>query len=242
MTTTIWRAMVRLAAMALPVAVVACISGTDQPLGPVGQVIKPIGTGGGGSGTGGGNVIGVFHLSTFNGASLPDTVVNIDISVPDSTRTVVAILDSASLELDSGGTALETDYFQVARDNRSTAALQGLQFAFARVGTTPVTCVGGTYVDTLSTQTSFQLQGFQCESFGGTFPRLPTSYTVAGDSLVGSVIYQYYDSAATMGAAVYTSTVPFVWKYFSAVTGQHTVSAPRGTALTRAKRIVIRRD
>jgi hypothetical protein len=244
MNSTIRRALVRLAALVIPVAAVACVSGVDAPpyTGP--EIYKPITNGGaGGGGTGGGSAVGIWRLSTFNGHSLPDTIVNDTApSNPDTSRLIIAVLDSARLQLDTDSTASEIDYFQLTDQRGGQGITGGPTFTFSTFGGgDAVQCGGGRYLDTLATQKSFTLQQMSCFTYGFAFARLATTYTLASDSLVGTVFYQYFDSAATTGIPVYSAQVPLVWKFLSPATGQRTVAAPSGKVM-RQKRIVIQRN
>jgi hypothetical protein len=241
MTSTTRRAILHLAAMALPVlTVVACIGGVDNP--PIAQMLTPDSSSTGGLGSGGGFVVGLYKLSSFNGVTLPDTILNTGIvGAPDSAREVWAILDSAELQLDSDSTVIEKDYFQMLVDLRGPNTLPGPTYSFSTAaGGDSVICGGGTYIDTAASQTSFLLGQQSCFSYGYTADRLANSYAVSGDSLTGTVNYQFYDSAATTGVPVYSALVPVVWKFFgpSSITAQHGVAAPKGT-LRKGKRIVL---
>ena len=158
MDSTIRRALMRVAALALPAMAAACLSGHDNPASGIGQIIGPDSQGSTTTGGSGGNVAGIYKLSTFNGASLPDTIVKVDTLSPDSDRVIIAILDSAKLQLDTDSLAFENDFFQLT-DIRATAGSTGPQFNFTTIGgADQVVCAGGTYLDTLATQTSFRMQ------------------------------------------------------------------------------------
>jgi hypothetical protein len=240
MNSTIRRSLVRVAALALPVMAVACLSGHDNPSSGIGQIIGPDSSGAGG--TAGGSVPGTYKLSTFNGNALPDTIVKIDTLSVDSDRVVIAVLDSAILQLNHDSTATETDYFAI-QDIRATSGSSGPQFNFSRAGgQDSVACIGGTYLDTLATQASFPLTPQQCTTFGFTFTTLTTNYAVASDSLVGPVTYQFFDSAAyATFTPVYTATVPLVWKFFNSTTAsEHSIAAPKG--VMRSRRVIVHRN
>ena len=240
MNSTIRRALLRIAALALPALAVACLSGHDNPAANIGQIIGPDSTGGT-SGTSGGNVAGFYRLSTFNGASLPDTVVKVDTLSPDSDRVIIAVLDSAVLQLDTDSTVFENDYFQLT-DIRATAGATGPQFNFSTIGGgDPVACAGGTYLDTLETQTTFQMQNLLCATFASTFTVPTVTYTVAGDSLSGSEFYQFYDSAGVVNTPTIPGNVQLVWKFFSSTGAQHRTAAPSGKIM-KGRRIILKRD
>jgi hypothetical protein len=242
MTSTIRRAIVRLAAMALPVAAVSCIGGVDNKFEP--QQITPLGGGSSSGGTTGGYAVGLYKMSAFNGGTLPDTIIapGVDsVENGDSTRIIVAILDSAELQLDTDSTVIEKDYFQLARDVRAGAGISNptLTFNLAyAIMTDSVICTGGTYVDTSSEQTSFDVTSQGCYTYGASFTRLGNTYAIGGDSLVGSTFYQYYDSAATLLWPPFEQQVSVTWKYFSApvITAQHGTAAPRGS-IRKGRRI-----
>jgi hypothetical protein len=242
MTSMTRRAILRLAALALPVAAVACVGGVDNP--PIPQQLTIDSTGNAASGGGGGFAVGLYKLSTYNGATLPDTLVKDSVDQGDTTRIVTAILDSAELQLDTDSTVIEKDYFLLARDVRAGGGLSpaspSFNLAYAVV-TDSVICTGGTYIDTSAQQTSLNVTQQTCNTYGGSFTRLGTTYTVA-DSLTGTMFYQYYDSAASLNQPVYASTATLVWDYFSVpiISAQHGTAAPRGKSGARkARRIAI---
>jgi hypothetical protein len=237
MTSMTRRAILRLAALALPVAAVACVGGVDNP--PIGQQLTYDSSGSTTTGGSGNNVAAVYKLSTFNGHTMPDTLVDCTLtqcSGGDTTREIIAILDSAYLWLDTTLAVQETDYFDL-QDQRS--APTGPTFAFTRIdGQDTVICASGTYNDSVETDTVFQIQNLSCLTFGATWVRPSATYTFTGDSLITStVFYQYFDSAATLGWAPYAAVSSETWDYFEAPVDQHGVSAPRG--LRKGRRITI---
>jgi hypothetical protein len=242
MNSTIRRALLRIAALALPALAVACLSGHDNPAANIGQIIGPDSNGNGTTGGGSGALAGIYKLSTFNGHTMPDTIIDTSVDVVgDSSRTTIAIMDSAMLQLDTDSLALETDYLQWT-DQRSSA-FGGPSFTFSTIGSgasDSVYCGPSGYNDTLATQTAFTIAQMTCVAFGFSFFRAATQYTIGGDSLVGTAFYQLFDSAAyaTM-LPVYQNTVPLVWKFSRSPTDQRGVAPPSAGAARRARRIVI---
>lgn len=241
MTSMTRRALVRLAVLALPVAAVACVGGVDNPAIPQQLTVDSSGNGATGGG-GNGAIAAVYKLSTFNGHTLPDTIVDDSTPTadPDSNRKVVAILDSAYLYLDTVFTVEETDWFDVIDQRSGTPAPT---FSFSRgFGGDSVDCAQGTYNDTSATDTIFSITGLTCQTFGYTFPRLGATYLFSGDSLISTnVTYQYFDSAANATNGIwpqYSGTTTLTWDHFLPPTDQHGVSAPRG--LQKGRRIAIR--
>jgi hypothetical protein len=245
MTSMTRRATLRLAVLALPVAAVACIGGTTNlPTEQTLTVDSSSSTSGSGGGVGG-FAVGLYKLTSFNGSALPDTIVKDSVEIGDSTRIVTAILDSAELQLDTDSTVIEKDYFQLPRDVRAGPLLSpptpAFNLAYAIV-TDSVICTGGTYIDTSAQQTSINITQQSCGTYGASFTRLASTYTIAGDSLTGSMFYQYYDSAATLNWPVYENTATLTWKYYSIpiVSAQHGTTAPRGKGgVRKARRIAI---
>jgi hypothetical protein len=251
MSTTVRRAIVRLAAVTLPVVMVACISGHDESP-TAGQIIGPVdstGGGGGGGGTGG-NLVGLYHLTSFNGATLPDTIVADSVTPStdpgaDSSRKYIVVLDSAELILNTDSTASETDFFQLT-DQRSSQVTPLPAFAFSTIGgggTDSVPCTGSTFSATVPTGASFALRQMSCTNYGFQYTMPGTTYSAAHDTLVGTVFYQFFDSAATRGWPVYSGTPTLVWKFFSLppAGGQHAIAAPGKAAMRQSRRIVIQR-
>ena len=242
MNSTIRRSLVRVAALALPVMAVACLSGHDNPSSGIGQIIGPDSSGAGG--TSGGSVSGTYKLSTFNGNALPDTIINVNVSIPsDSARLILAVLDSAQLILDTNGLAFENDFFQLT-DQRSGPGLIPATptFSFSTIGGgDEVVCVGGTYSDSLVTQTTFQLQGQVCGNYGSTYTVPTLVYAVGGDSLVGTEYYQFVDTTGIVLSPTIPASVSLVWKFFSAATDQRQVSAPAGKVM-KARHIVVKHN
>jgi hypothetical protein len=227
--------------MTLPVAaVVACVGGVDNPAIP--QYLQPDS---GGSTTGGSTnaLVGLYKLSTFNGNTLPDTIINDAFANADSTRNVTAILDSAELQLDSDSTVIEKDYFILASDIRQGTGLNPdtPSFSFGYGGTSDsVICTGGQYLPPTSPATATAFTQMSCFTFSWVFTRLATTYNYVGDSLSGSVIYQYFDSAAALGQPDTTITATMTWDYSgpATISAQHGTGAPAGT-IRKGRRVII---
>jgi hypothetical protein len=235
MTSTIRRAIVRLAALALPVAAVACIGGVDNKFEP--QVITPDSTGStGGTGGSGGSAIGVWQLASFGGHAMPDTVINVNVSSADSSRQVFAVLDSAILQLDSDSVAFETDFYYL-QDFRSSQ-VSGANFSFTNLNYQ--INYTGTFLDTLSTQTSFVLNNFIGQTAGQNIDVPAITYTVnaSADSLTGTMYYQFADTMGVFTSDSLPAQVPLVWTYLEPASDQRATSSPRGT-VRKGRRVII---
>jgi hypothetical protein len=235
MTSTIRRAIVRLAAMALPVAAVSCIGGVDNKFEP--QVLTPDS---GGSttttGGGGGSAVGIWQLASFGGHVLPDTIINVNVSSPDSARIVLAVLDSAMLQLDTDSVAFETDFYYL-QDFRSSQ-VSGANFSFTNLNYQ--INYTGTFLDTLTTQKTFVVNNFigQTASQNIDVPAITYTVNATDDSLTGTMYYQFADTMGVFTSDSLPGQVPLVWTYLSPAADQRATSSPRGT-VRKGRRVII---
>jgi hypothetical protein len=202
-----------LVAMLLTVAVAACIDGDSRSGAPVGMVTGidsgANSTGGSGATTGApGHIFNLVEIATAGNdtGSLPYQMINVNIAVQDSTRTVNVALDSSQLYVDTSttgsGYVAERNVLTVTDIRTQTNIIPPPEFSYS-FNDLPDTLYGTySYDDTSGVLTMTFVN--TVDAFTDTIVQTMVAFE-PGDSLVGTNDFIYTDTAGKFFAPSLTT-------------------------------------